>query len=821
MQDFEKLGVFYLGREFDPAGRSLKDKLILYESKDLLTHAVCVGMTGSGKTGLCLALLEEAAIDGIPAILVDPKGDLGNLLLSFPRLEPADFRPWIDESEAVRQGVTPDDFAATTAQKWRAGLAAWGQDAARIERFRSAVDMAIYTPGSSAGLPLTVLRSFAAPSRAVLEDADSLRERILSAVSGLLALVGIEADPLQSREHILLSQVFERAWREQRDIDLAGVIRFIQSPPFDKVGLVDLETFFPAKDRVALAMQINNLLASPGFAGWLEGESLDVQRLLYTPEGKPRLSIISIAHLSDAERMFFVTILLGEMTSWMRSQPGTTSLRALLYMDEVFGYFPPTANPPSKKPMLTLLKQARAFGLGVVLATQNPVDLDYKGLSNAGTWFIGRLQTERDKLRVMDGLEGASAAAGAALNRQEMETILSGLGSRVFLMNNVHEDQPVVFQSRWCLSYLRGPLNRSQIQSLMAPRKQIAAASAAAAGAPPAALATPERMVRPMAVTPAGAADRPIVPPEAGECFFPRRAKLGQGDRIEYRPALLGTGKVHFVDAKRGIDVWQECVFLSPLSEEMPDDVWAEAQPLEDATLEPDREPEEGIAFGVTPAAVSQAKNYAKWTKDLQAYVYRTRSLTLWTCASLHEDSKPGESNADFRLRLQQRAREVRDASLEDLRRRYTPKFNALKDQIRRTEDRLAREKGQSHQETFKSVVSIGASILGAFLGRKVVSKKNLTSAASAMRSAGRAAREHQDVGRVEENVTVIQQRLADLEAEFQAEVNSLETATIAENLAVEEMPVRPKKSDISDAKTVLAWTPYHVDAHGRAEPAW
>lgn len=819
MQDYEKLGVFYLGREFDPIARRLGNELILYDSKDLLTHAVCVGMTGSGKTGLCLALLEEAAIDGIPAILVDPKGDLGNLLLSFPRLEPADFRPWIDESEAARQGVAPDDFAAATAQKWREGLAAWGQDASRIERFRSAVDMAIYTPGSSAGLPLTVLRSFAAPSRAVLDDADSLRDRILSAVSGLLALVGIAADPLQSREHILLSQIFDRAWREQRDVDLAGVIRCIQSPPFDKVGLVDLETFFPAKDRVALAMQINNLLASPGFAGWLEGESLDIQRLLYTPEGKPRLSIISIAHLSDAERMFFVTILLGEMISWMRSQPGTTSLRALFYMDEVFGYFPPTADPPSKKPMLTLLKQARAFGLGVVLATQNPVDLDYKGLSNAGTWFLGRLQTERDKLRVLEGLEGASAAAGAAFNRQEMETILSGLGNRVFLMNNVHEDQPVVFQTRWCLSYLRGPLNRSQIQSLMAPRKQIAAA--VAAGAPSAAPAASDRTARPLAAAPTGATDRPIVPPEAGECFFPLRATLNRDDRVEYRPALFGTGKVHFVNAKRGIDAWQECAFLSPLCDELPNDVWAEAQPLEDAAIEPDRDPEEGVAFGTAPAAVSQAKRYAKWTKDLQTYLYRTQSLKLWTCGSLREDSIPGETEADFRLRLGQRAREVRDASVEDLRRRYAPKFNTLKDRIHRAEDRLAREKSQSRQETFKTVVSVGASILGAFLGRKVASQKNLTSAASAMRSAGRAAREHQDIGRVEESAAAVQQRLADLEAEFQAEIKDLETAMSPENLVVEETLIRPKKSEISDAKVVLAWMPYQTDAHGPAKPAW
>ncbi len=808
MQDFEKLGVFYLGRQFDPASRSLKDELVLYDSKDLVTHAVCVGMTGSGKTGLCLALLEEAAIDGIPAILVDPKGDLGNLLLTFPRLESADFRPWIDEAEAARQGITPEQLAAATAKKWREGLAEWGQDAARIERFRSSVDLAIYTPGSSAGLPLAVLRAFTAPPRDVLGDADAFRERIASAVSGLLSLLGIQADPLKSREHILLAQVFEHAWREGRDLDLAGLVREIQSPPFDKVGLVDLETFFPVKDRTGLAIEINNLLASPGFAGWLEGEPLDIQRLLYTPEGKPRLSIISIAHLSDAERMFFVTILLGEMISWMRSQPGTTSLRAVFYMDEVFGYFPPTANPPTKTPMLTLLKQARAFGLGVVLATQNPVDLDYKGLSNAGTWLLGRLQTERDKLRVLEGLEGASAAAGARFNRKDMEAILAGLGNRVFLMNNVHEDQPVVFQTRWCLSYLRGPLSRGQIQSLMAPRRQTAALAVetpAAAAPPPAA---PE-------------AQRPIVPPEAGECFFPCRAKPGEGERIEYRPALVGTGRVHYVNAKRGIDLWHESALIAPLGEQPPADVWEGAQSLASGAPEFDSQPEGGAAFASAPAAVSQAKQYARWLKDFQAHLYRNESLPLWTCASLREDSKPGESEADFRLRLRQRAREARDASLEDLRRRYAARFNTLKEQLRRAEQRVAREKSQSRHQAVQTAVSIGASILGAFLGRKVVSKTSLSSAASAVRSAGRAAREHEDVGRVQESAAVIQQRLAELEAEFQAEVKSLETAMSEENLVVVEAPLRPKKADISDTKVILVWAPYRVGAQGGAEPAW
>ena len=411
---FEKLGVFYLGRVRDLERNTTTSEYVLYDSKDLTTHALCVGMTGSGKTGLCISLLEEAGIDGIPAIVVDPKGDIANLAADLPRTAPEDFRPWVDEAEAARQNQTADEFAERVATQWRDGLAEWGQDGERIQRFRDAVDLAIYTPGSSAGLPLTVLKSFSAPPPALVNDVDAFRDRVAGATSGLLALLGVDADPVRSREFILVSNLLDRAWREQRDMDLAGLIHQIQTPPFPKIGVMDVDTFYPAKDRLALSMTLNSLLASPAFAAWLDGDPLDIGRLLYTAEGKPRISILSIAHLSESERMFFVTILLNELLTWVRTQAGTSSLRALFYMDEVFGFFPPVANPPAKQPMLTLLKQARAFGVGLVLATQNPVDLDYKGLSNCGTWFLGRLQTERDKARVLDGLEGASAQAGAS-----------------------------------------------------------------------------------------------------------------------------------------------------------------------------------------------------------------------------------------------------------------------------------------------------------------------------------------------------------------------------------------------------------------------
>ncbi|MHC5011811.1 MAG: ATP-binding protein, partial [Planctomycetota bacterium] len=515
-QPFEKLATFYLGKDYDVDAGAITDDLVLYDAKDLTTHAVCVGMTGSGKTGLCLGLLEEAAIDRVPAIAIDPKGDLGNLLLTFPRLHADDFRPWVEPEAAARKGLTVDEFAVETAATWKQGLAGWGQDGARIARFRDAVDLTIYTPGSDAGVPVKVLQSFSAPPPALRDDRDAMRERVMAAASGLLALLGVDADPVRSREHILLSTLLDHAWRAGRDLELGTLIREIQEPPIDRIGVMDIESFYPAKERFELSLQLNNLLASPGFAVWMEGEPMDVGRLLHTDQGKPRLSIVSIAHLSDAERMFFVTMLLNEIVAWMRTQPGSSSLRALLYMDEVFGFLPPTANPPSKTPMLTLLKQARAFGLGVVLATQNPVDLDYKALSNAGTWFLGRLQTERDKARVLDGLEGASSTAGGQFDRGRTEAILSGLKSRVFYMNNVHDDRPTVFHTRWALSYLRGPLTRTQIRSLM--KERVAAVRAASVPEAVAVEKTTEKE-----------AERPLLPPGVPESFLMRQGALPRG----------------------------------------------------------------------------------------------------------------------------------------------------------------------------------------------------------------------------------------------------------------------------------------------------
>lgn len=802
MQDFEKLGVFYLGKEFDLNAGALGERPLLYDAKDLTTHGVIVGMTGSGKTGLALSLLEEAAIDGIPAIAIDPKGDLGNLLLAFPKLQPSDFRPWVDEAEAARKGMSADEFAAKTAETWRKGLAEWGQDGARIQRFKDAVELAIYTPGNVAGRPLQILRSFAAPSAETLQDASALRERIMSAVSGLLGLMGIDADPIQSREHILLSTILDRAWREGRDLDIAAIINEIQKPPFDKIGVFDLESFYPARERFGLAMALNNLIASPGFSAWMEGEPLNVQRLLYTPEGKPRVAILSIAHLSDAERMFFVTILLNEVLSWVRAQSGTSSLRALLYMDEIFGYFPPNANPPSKTPMLTLLKQARAFGLGVVLSTQNPVDLDYKGLANAGTWWLGRLQTERDKLRVMEGLEGIAGGFGVNFNYTKMEQILAGLGSRTFVMRNVRDDSPIIFQSRWALSYLRGPMTLPQIKQAMA-------------GVPSA--PAPQSNAQPRSESPAASnSARPVLPPEVAEYFLKPANPLGE---LIYRPSVIGVSKLHFVDSKAGVDTWVTRTLIAPVGEDGFAD-WELARVEGDLKLALERQPQSGATFSTLPSAAARKQSVAQWQKALESHLYQNIALDLFACPSLKMTSKPDESEGDFTARVAQALRERRDAEVEKLKAKYASRSQTLADRVHRAEDRVAREKAQAGQQKLSAAIGFGATLLGALMGRRIVSAGNINRAASTMRSASRIGKEQEDVERAGESLEVLKARLAELDQQFNDEAASLQGSLDPASVGIERTRIAPRKSDIAIGAVGLCWSPWKKSSDGFVEPA-
>lgn len=799
---YERLGVFYLGRELSAKGEL--GGALLYDSRDLTTHAVCVGMTGSGKTGLCVSLLEEAAIDGVPAICIDPKGDLGNLLLTFPELRPEDFRPWIDEADARRKGMTPDEYAASRAELWRNGLADWGESGERIRKLRESAEFALYTPGSSAGRQITPLSSLAAPAREIREDGEALRERVGASASGLLALLGLDTDPITSREHILVSTILADAWAKGQSLDFGELIRRVQSPPVEKIGVMGVDAFMSEKDRGKLAMTINNLLASPGFAGWMEGEPLDVQRLLRTKEGKPRISILSIAHLSEPERQFFVTLLLGEVIAWMRRQPGTGSLRAILYMDEVFGYFPPTANPPTKPLLLTLMKQARAYGLGCVLATQNPVDLDYKGLSNAGTWLLGRLSTERDKMRVLDGLEGAEGGSG--IDRRQADKMLSSLRPREFLMQNVHEDGAVQFRTRWAMSYLRGPMTREEIKRLTPEEAVAERAAPARTGAAPA----PESL-----------SSAPIAPMGVQMGYVPLARSISKDDRLVYRPAVLGSCQLHHVRVAAKIDQWEELELLALLEAGQDGVDWEGAVRVEGLRDRLEEAPDTRGSFEAIPGAIDERKDLTKWKRGLSAFAYREHARDVLHCKRLKAYSALGETREHFRVRLGELLREERDEALDKVRDRYASKLATMEDRVRRAEQKVEVEKDQYKRSGLDTLISAGSGLLGALLGRKKVSVTNARRAGSAASKAARTGKERGDIERAEESLEALRDRYRKLELEFDEAVREIESEMDVDALTIEAIRVAPRKGDMSPVEPVLVWAPFRVGGDGRAEAAF
>lgn len=817
----ERLGSFYLGKEYDLQRGELLDIPVMYDARDLTTHAVCVGMTGSGKTGLCIDLLEEAAIDQVPAIIIDPKGDITNLLLTFPDLRPEDFRPWVNVDDARRKEMTVEEYAARQAELWRKGLADWGQGSERIRLLKRSADFIIYTPGSDAGVPVSILSTLTAPKLSWEDDEEILRDRISGTARALLGLVGIDADPMRSREHILLANIFDYYWRRGEDLDLPKLIMAIQNPPVRKLGVFDVDTFFPEKARFELAMALNSIIASPGFASWLEGVPLDIDRILYGGDARPNHSIFYIAHLSDAERMFFVTVLLEQVLTWMRTQPGTTSLRALLYMDEVFGYFPPVQEPPSKKPLLTLLKQARAFGLGVVLTTQNPVDLDYKGLTNAGTWFIGKLQAERDKERVLEGLENVTAEAGSSLDRRQLDKMISSLDKRVFLLHNVHEDEPVVFYTRWAMSYLRGPLTRRQIRQLTAEQRTALEAAVVTPGPAPAPTEKPqEKQPAAPAAAPAGLSTTPAaLPPDLTQVFLPLRRSQHQAlrdvvDRLQmavearaarlvYQPQVLAMGTVNFVDRKRGVDEQKEVTILVDPPQAPGIVRWDRglAVELEPRDLEDRPEPE--AYFADVPDSINSGRKLKTLAKDFADYLYRNFTFRLYYNPVLKIYSEPGEDERAFKIRCQQMAREHRDAEVDKLAAKYCRRIERLQLRLRREERELAEDEAEYEARKREELLSAGESILGFFIGRR--STRAISSAARKRRLTISAK---QDILESQQEIEELKRQIADLEEELQAESDEI-TARWAETVdAIEEYHVKPRRVDVDVQLVALAWAP-------------
>jgi hypothetical protein len=811
--DFEKLGLFYLGRRVDPDTQEETTVPLLYDASDLVTHAVILGMTGSGKTGLGIGLIEEAAIDGIPVLAIDPKGDLANLLLTFPNLTAAAFGPWVNPDAARLQGVTAEVFAAAEATRWREGLASWGQDSDRIARLRDAAEFSVYTPGSRAARPLSVLGTFQPPAVAVLGDPEQLAERASAAATSLLTFAGVEREPLRSREHILLSTLLTEAWRQQRSLDLAGIIAEVQSPPVTHVGVLALDAFYPPADRFKLAMDLNRLLAAPDFAVWLEGDPLDMNDLLYTNIGKPRVTVLSIAHLDDRERMFLVSLVLNELVSWMRGQRGTSTLRALVYIDEMTGFLPPVAMPPSKPALLTLLKQARAFGVGMTLATQNPVDLDYKALANAGTWFIGRLQTERDKDRLLDGLDGAQAAAGHGVDRATTDRLLSSLQKRTFLLHNVHDSVPLLFKTRWTLSYLRGPLGRGELGRLAGDRGDTGAAGAAGdvGGIPAAGPVTPAPVtpmapgpaapLPPMSPVPPRSFAAPVLDPAIQQFFAP-----GAGSRSS--PYLLGAARVSYANARLNLDESRDIVMLTPITEGPIAVDWQLAEPANFTIADLSREPADGRPFEPLPPAGSDAKKYAQWARDFTYWVSQSQVVELLQSARTKMISRPDEPERDFRLRLDTTLREYRDAEMKKIRERYGARLATLEDRVRRAEVAVEREQQQASESKVQAGVSMAATIFGALLGRRAVSATTLGRATTAARGVGRVSREAKDVERAAAELRNLRAKHAELTRTLDGELEAIAARWDARHEQLERVLVKPRRGGTSVQLVGLVWMP-------------
>lgn len=684
--DLERPESFYLGREYDLATRTIDTgKRIEYDARDLLTHGVVVGMTGSGKTGLCITLIEEAALDNIPCILIDPKGDLTNLLLQFPDLRPEDFQPWLNPEDARQKGITLEEYAQQLSVNWRKGLAESGQAPERIARLKEKAEFRIYTPGSEAGLPLSILQTFTAPKGPANNEV--LNQKTAATTTALLGLTGITSDPVQSREHILISQLLLQAWKKGHDLDLAQLIAEIQAPSLVRIGTLDVDTFYPEKERLKLAVALNNILASPSFSTWITGEPLDLSRMLYSPAGKPRQLIFYVAHLDDAQRMFFISLLLEEVLAWTRKQSGTTGLRAILYFDEVFGFLPPHPhNPPTKEPLMRLLKQARAFGVGILLATQNPVDLDYKALSNAGTWFVGKLQTERDKARLLEGLEGVSAERGTLSNRSYLETVISALGNRVFLLHDVHRGQPLLFQSRWALSFLRGPITSEQIGLLMEPFKQQQETLPPAVAAPPAPKAQPEQVpLRAVASgNPAPAAASTSGAPVLNgvtQYYLARSspAEPAGPHRLVYQLGLMACADVLFADRRKGLEIRKSVCYLVAAPESGQTMNWHAA---EASTVPPAETPEPGAHWADVPESLNAARKVMALKKSFADFLYGNLRLNLFANTELGLVSQPDEKEDAFRRRCEEAAGQELARALENEKLRYEPRFKALNTNI-------------------------------------------------------------------------------------------------------------------------------------------
>ena len=783
--DYEKLKLFYIGKE-----ETSKDVYtpLVYKNKDLLTHAAIIGMTGSGKTGLGISLLEEAAIDNIPSIIIDPKGDMTNLLLTFPQLQGSDFEPWIEEQDAINNGLTVKEHAQNTAKLWEKGIQEDFQSKERIQKLKDSADFTIYTPGSTAGVQISILSSFKAPAREILEDNDLLVSLINSTVSSILSLIEEKNDSI-SKESILISSIFMNYYTAGKDISLEQLISLIVSPPFEKVGVFDLETFFAQDDRLKLALKLNTIIASPSFKTWIEGEVLDISNLLYDESGKAKVSIFSIAHLSDSQRMFFVSILLNQMVSWMRRQEGTTSLKALLYMDEIFGYFPPSSNPPSKQPMLTLLKQARSFGVGIILSTQNPVDIDYKGLANIGTWFIGRLQTKQDKEKVIDGL---SSANDGNLDKTQLLNLLSNLEKRTFILKNINEEGIKVFKTRWALSYLKGPLPSDSIKKLMAHKIKNFSTNPS--------INKQEETIKIQPPVKIEQSVKPILTSSIAQKYI----YSSQNNSYYLQGYLVLSCNIHYINTTKGIDLQENQSFRIYLDESMNSIDFEEKEEFNNTSFEEKERP--NSSYYPLPSFIQNEKSLKLIEKDFVDYMYRNAKLTLYKNDVLKIVSKQDETLNDFKIRLQDRLNEKTDDELEKLQLKFKKDNDLIENKLSKLLEKLEKEQTQATSTTTDTIIAIGTSLLGAFFGNSLLNKTNIGKVATTARGASKILKERNDVKYVEEEISQLKKQSFDLQQILENEIEKINNTNASSNYEIEEIFIKPKRSDIYNTKLELLW---------------
>jgi hypothetical protein len=805
---------YFLGKVFDPKTNTLTSEQAMLDPTNLTTHAVVTGMTGSGKTGLCIGLLEEAALHGTPAIIIDPKGDLTNLLLHFPDLLPGDFEPWIDPDMARRDGKTVPQAADETSQKWKKGLSDWGLGSEQIKSLKDAVDFAIYSPGSSSGIPVNILSSFQAPNVSWEDNSEMLRERIASTITALLGLVGMnDIDPLRSREHILLSNLIETAWMNQQSLSLTDLILQVQNPPMERLGAFPMDSFFPEKDRFSLAMLLNNFLAAPSFQVWQTGQTLDIQSILYSPSGKPRHAIFYLAHLSENERMFFVTLLFAAVESWMRMQRGTGNLRALVYFDEIMGYLPPVANPASKTVMLRMLKQARAFGVGLVLATQNPVDVDYKALSNAGTWMIGRLQTDQDKQRLLEGLSSASGATDVAV----YDKLISGLQKRVFLWHSIYRSAPTLMGTRWTMNYLAGPLTKTQLPAL----NELVGAKKSSAGN---GTNQPQSVTQPTAATQAQATpqstngitnSRPAIPGDISEFFFPATLGVSEAvcaanlsgsasvDGIAYHAMILAQAEVHYISREYNMDTSRK---VAAILEDPGTGMvrWEEngITPIDSKKL--GAQPQPNSRYHEVPTWLSNKNRVNDLSKDFLDWVFRSGTIKIKANNLLKVYAGPEVSDADFRARCSNSAKTAMQTEVDKINQTYQTKISALQNKIQSQQLDVKAAENSVSSHTVESVVSGGAALLSLLGGRKRSVNSSLTKIRQTQAAKDKLTQEKQSLENIQEQLTQLQQaKDAALKTLNDKWANQLDQFT--------EIPVSPAKGNIYSDIFGVAWMPYYV----------